>query len=140
MSPKTSPPAGLRELAAELAELEPMRRGAVSKRFMKCGTPGCRCHEDPNARHGPYYILSREVDKKKHSRYLSEEQAALAKEQIEAGQKFRRKVEEFWQGSEEWADQQLEGSQSATASSGEAEKRGSLRSSRAKSRRKSKPS
>jgi hypothetical protein len=140
MSPKAPPPAGLRELAAELAELEPMRRGSVSERTMKCGTPSCRCHEDPNARHGPYYVLAREVDKKKRSRYLSEEQAALAKEQIEAGQRFRRKVEEFWQGSEEWADQELEGSESSTASSDEAEKRGSPRPSKKKSRRKSKPS
>ncbi len=140
MNPKTPPLAGLRELAAEMAELEPMRRGTVSERTMKCGQPRCRCHEDPNARHGPYYTLTRVVDKKSHSRYLSKEQAAMARKQIEAGQKFRRKVERFWQGSEEWADQELEGSGSATASSGEVEKKGSPRPSKTKSRRKSKPS
>jgi hypothetical protein len=50
---KTPPPAGLAELAAEIAELEPMRRGSVNERAMKCGKPGCRCSEVPKARHGP---------------------------------------------------------------------------------------
>lgn len=111
MSAKTQPPAGLRELAAELAEWQPMRRGSVSERTMKCGKPGCPCREDPKARHGPYYSLTRGIGGKTRSRYLSQEQAALARDQIEVGQKFRRKVEEFWQGCEEWADQQLEGAQ-----------------------------
>ena len=139
MSPKTPPPAGLGELAAELSELQPMRRGSVSMRTIKCGKPGCRCAEDPKARHGPYYSLTREVDGKTRSRYVSEEQAAVAKEQIETGHQFRRKVEEFWQGSEEWADRELEGSESATASGSEAEKGGSPRPSKRKSLRKSKP-
>lgn len=117
-----------------------MRRGSVSERTMKCSKPGCRCGENPKARHGPYYSLTRPVEGQTRSRYLSEEQAAVAKEQIEAGQRFRRKVEELWQGCERWADQELEGTPSAPASTAEAEKGGSVRPSKKKSRRKSKPS
>ncbi len=52
-------PAAVRELAIELAEPMPMRRGSVSERSMKCGRKDCRCQDDPQARHGPYYSLTR---------------------------------------------------------------------------------
>jgi len=82
-----SPPPRLGQLAAELGQLQPMRRGSVSERTMKCNKPGCRCGEDPRARHGPYYSLTRGVEGQTRSRYLSQEQAALAREQIDAGQR-----------------------------------------------------
>jgi hypothetical protein len=69
---------------------------------------------------------------------LTPQQAALARQQIETGQEFRNQVEDYWEGCEEWADRELEGS--ATASAGEAEKGGSQRASKKKSSRKSKPS
>jgi len=64
----------------------------------------------------------------------------MARQQIEAGKQFRRKVEAYWEGCEEWADRELEGTVSATASEEEAEKRGSKLPSKTRSRRKSKPS
>jgi hypothetical protein len=104
---RTSPPNHLRQLAAELAEPRPMRRGSLSKRTVKCSKPGCRCAEDPKARHGPYFSLTRAVQGKTRSRFLTPEQAALAREQIEAGQEFRTKLEAYWQGCEDWADREL---------------------------------
>ena len=53
------PPNDVVEMAARLARPTPMRRGSVSERFMKCGRPNCRCHEDPKARHGPYVTVAR---------------------------------------------------------------------------------
>src|SRR5437667_357765 len=64
-------PSSLRELAAVLSQPKPMRRGSVSERTMKCGKAGCPCQEDPKARHGPYYSLTRPTAGKTHSRYLS---------------------------------------------------------------------
>ena len=29
--------------------------GTLLRRMKMCGKPGCRCAEDPDARHGPYY-------------------------------------------------------------------------------------
>jgi len=100
-------PAAVRELGAELAKPRPMRRGSVSERSMKCGRRQCRCQEDSQARHGPYYSLTRAEGGKTQSRYLSAEQAALAREQVEAGQQFRRHVEAYWQACEQWADAEL---------------------------------
>lgn len=101
-------PAKVRDLAATLAAPAPMRRGSVSERFMKCGRKECRCHRDPQARHGPYYSLTRIEGGKTHSRYLSTEQAAVVREQIEAGQAFRGRLEDYWEACEQWADAKLE--------------------------------
>src|SRR5215470_10449694 len=116
------PPSHLRQLATDLAEPKLMRRGSLSERTIKCSKPGCACAEDPEARHGPYFSLTRAVDGKTHSRFLTPEQAAVARRQIEAGHQFRDKLEAYWQGCEDWANCELEGS--ATASLEKAEKGG----------------
>ena len=85
-----------------------MRRGSVSERSMKCGRMECRCHDDPQARHGPYYSLTRAEGGKTRSRYLTAEQAALARQQVETGQEFRTHVDAYWQACEQWADAQLD--------------------------------
>ncbi len=115
-----------------------MRRGSLSERTIKCSKPGCACAQDPKARHGPYYSLTHAVGGKTKSRFLSAEQADLARRQIDAGRQFRGRVEALWEACEEWADNQL--TDAAAASSGEAKKGGSKRISRTKSPRKSKPS
>ena len=134
----TTPPAELRQLAAEMTEPNPMRRGSLSQRTIKCSKPGCPCAQNPKARHGPYYSLTRAVRGKTHSRFLTPEQAAVARQQIEAGHAFRTKLESYWEGCENWADRQLEGSVAASAE--EAEKGGSELTSKTKMSKKSKRS
>ena len=131
-------PAAVRELAIELAEPMPMRRGSVSERSMKCGRKDCRCQQDPQARHGPYYSLTRAEGGKTRSRYLTAEQAVLARQQVEAGQQFRTHVESYWQACEQWADAELDGPEAASK---EAAKKGaSKRRSRPRSSARSKRS
>ena len=115
-----------------------MRRGSLSERTIKCSKPDCACADDPEARHGPYFSLTRAVQGKTRSRFLTPEQAALARQQIEAGREFKTKLEAYWEGCEDWADRELEGSR--TASLPEAKKKGSKRSSTTRSSKKSKPS
>ena len=95
-------PADVRKLAKELAQAKPMRRGSVSERFMKCGQKECRCQHDQQARHGPYYSITRVEGGKTRSRYVSAEQAVLVRQQVEAGQKFRRQLEWYWESCEQW--------------------------------------
>ena len=128
-------PLNVRQLATELAVARPMRRGSLSERTVKCSKPGCACAHDPKARHGPYYSLTHAVEGKTHSRFLTAEQAELVRQQIDAGRKFRGRVDALWEASEQWADRQLA---DVAVSSGEAKKGGSRRISRAKSSRKSK--
>jgi len=44
-----------RQLKRELENLEYFCKGTVLERRMKCGQPGCACHQDPAKRHGPYW-------------------------------------------------------------------------------------
>ena len=104
---------------------------------MKCGQVSCRCQQDLEARHGPYFSLTRGAGGTTRSRYLSEAQAKLARVQIEAGQQFRKQVDAFWEACERWADAELEVSEAASKLEA-AEKGGSKRLSRRKSSPRSK--
>jgi hypothetical protein len=121
-------PSAAVELAQRLAQPEPMRRGSLSERYVKCSKSGCACGEDPKARHGPYYSLTRGVSGTTRSRLLTAEQAKVASAQIEAARRFRQVIEDYWEACERWADAQLEGSATTVA-----EKGGSKRPSRRRS-------
>ena len=136
----SSPPAiplHVRQLGADLVDAKPMRRGSLSERTIRCGKPGCACAHDPNARHGPYYSLTRAVKGKTQSRFLTPEQADVARQQIDAGHEFRIQVDDYWEACEEWADIELA---DRTASTEEAKKRGSKRTSKTRSSVRSKRS
>lgn len=128
--PESTIPSDVRELAAQLAEPRLMRRGSVSERYVKCNRTGCPCGDRPEARHGPYYSLSRVVKGRTQSRWLDAEQAQQVRQQIEAGQQFRKYVETYWQACERWADAELDAA--SAASEVEAAKKGA-------SKRRSKP-
>lgn len=130
-------PPQVRQLAADLVDSKPMRRGSLSERTVKCSKPGCACAKDPKARHGPYYSLTHAVGGKTRSRFLNTEQADMARQQIDAGREFRSRVDAYWGACETWADTQLE---ELAASSEEAKKRGSKPTSKPKSSGKSKRS
>jgi len=131
-------PSRVRELAAGLlADVKPMRPGSVGERMIKCGKPGCACASDPDARHGPYYSLTKAVKGKTHSRFLGAEEADMARQQIDASREFHLQLDDYPEACEEWADSQLAPS---PAPSQEAQKGGSKRASVTKSFRKSKRS
>ena len=131
-------PVAVRNALQALAQARPMRRGSLSKRLMKCNKPGCRCSEQPEARHGPYFSLTRGVAGSTRSRLVSAKQAEIAGRQVAAGQRFRQQLEAYWRACEEWADMELEAPE---ATSQEAFKKGaSKRRSQSRSSPKSKRS
>src|SRR5574337_150783 len=93
-------PAEVQQIAAQIAEPKPMRRGSLSERYVKCSKPGCFCAERPQARHGPYYSLTRAVAGRTRSRFLSAEQAAIVRRQVAAGRQFRQQVAAYWEACE----------------------------------------
>jgi hypothetical protein len=133
--PASSPASAATQLAARLAQPKAMRRGSLSERFVKCSKPACGCASDPKARHVPNYSLTRTVGGRTQSRFLTPQQAEIARRQIEAGHEFRQQVDAYWKPCEQWADQHLE--QSEAASPEAAQKGGSRRASNPKSPRKS---
>ena len=125
-------PSPVRTLAAELAAPTPMRRGSLSERYVNCSKPGCACAERPTARHGPYYSLTRTVGGRTQSRFVPAAQTARVRQQIAAGQQFRRHVDAFWDACEQWADGQLDAPEAAAqeaAKKGAAQKPSPRRSS-----------
>ena len=48
-------------LKAELQTLGLVRQGSIQTRRLTCGKPACRCHRDPDARHGPYRYWTHKV-------------------------------------------------------------------------------
>lgn len=129
-------PPEVEDSALRLDQPKAMRRGSLSERYVKCSKPGCACGQDPKARHGPYYSLTRAVGGSTRSRFLTAAQAERAREQIAVGHQFREQVEEYWEACERRADQELAAVQ---ASSEEvAKKRASKKSSTRRSPGKSK--
>lgn len=51
--------------------------GTLLKRTKVCGKPGCRCAQDVNARHGPYYEWGHMQGGKLVHRVVSPQQAKL---------------------------------------------------------------
>ncbi len=133
----THPPAAVRDLARQLSEPQPMRRGTFSVQYLKCNKPGCACADRPAARHGPYYRVVRVVGGKTRSRHVSATHADVLHQQVEAGQKFRTHVDAYWQACEQWADAELDAPEATSqeaaqkgASTGRSKPRSSPRSKR----------
>jgi hypothetical protein len=135
---KTTPavPARIVQLATAFSQPEPIRRGSLYERRMKCGHPTCACQDDPRAAHGPYFTLTQKVGGKTRSRYIPPEQAPLVRQQIASGRQFRERVDLYWEACERWADEHLA---AVPGSAEEAEKKGSRRTSKRQSPRKSRP-
>ena len=138
MPDPTDVPAAVRDLARRLSEPKPMRRGSLAVRFQRCNKPGCACADRADARHGPYHSVVRVVGGKTRSRHVPAEQAELLRQQVEAGQQFRKEVDAYWQVCEQWADAQLDVPEAASQEA--AKKGGSKRRSRASSSPRSKRS
>jgi hypothetical protein len=115
-----------------------MRRGSLTERYQKCGKKSCACHHDPDARHGPYFSLTRAVGGRTKTVHLRAEEADVVRRQVEDGRAFRRELEDFWQECEKRADDEVEAVRAATSSA--IEKGGSRRRSKARSKPRSRSS
>jgi hypothetical protein len=128
-------PAAVRDLARQLSEPQPMRRGTLSTQYLRCNKPGCACAERPGARHGPYSRVVRVVKGRTQSRHVPADRVDALRRQVGAGQQFRKHVEAYWQACEHWADAELDAPEAASK---EAAKKGaSKRPSKRPSKRRS---
>ena len=82
-------------LKREVADLPPIRRGSLVRRFMPCGKPGCRCLANPPQLHGPYYQWTRKVLGKTATVRVNRAQAKLLREWIANGRRLDRLVRQM---------------------------------------------
>ena len=122
-------------LSAQLADPIPMRRGSLTARTVKCSRPGCPCKDRAEARHGPYFSLTRTVAGTTQTRLIAEAQADTVRRQIETGRQFRDATELYWGACERLADGEIE--RLVAPAADRREKGGSVRRSRRRLRGKS---
>ena len=60
-----------------------------------CGRPACRCHTDPEARHGPYHYWTRKARGKTVGLKLTEDELGLYREWIDNNRELERLVKEM---------------------------------------------
>ena len=77
---------------AEIRALGWARPGCVTRRYMPCGNPACRCMADPPELHGPYYQWSHKIRGKTRSLRLSETQARQCREWAGNYKKLRKLI------------------------------------------------
>jgi len=78
---KNTPPITRRieSIRKQIAAMDLLAQGTLSKRTKVCGRQNCRCAQDPEARHGPYYEWTRrEKGRYVHTVISAEQAEALA--------------------------------------------------------------
>ena len=71
----------------------PILHGTISTAVAKCGTKSCRCHQDPDALHGPYYRWTGAIDGKRTTKTISREVAEECERRISNYRKLQRQIE-----------------------------------------------
>ena len=83
-------------IRAVLSAMDHLCSGTLLERMKMCGKPGCRCAQDPQARHGPYYEWGHMKAGKLVHRTVSPEQAVLLRTAI-ANYRKARKLMQAWE-------------------------------------------
>jgi len=73
---------------SQLVQLGDMRSGSITGTGGRCGNPNCHCRNSGDPGHGPYFRLTRKVNKKTVTETFSTP-AALAKAQREVAEYHR---------------------------------------------------
>ena len=73
-----------------LGEIDYLCSGSLLVRTKICGKPGCRCAQDPQARHGPYYEWGHMKGGRLVHRTVSTQQAAILRLAIENYRKVKK--------------------------------------------------
>lgn len=87
-------------IRAGLGQIEYLCTGTLIERMKICGKPGCRCAQDPQARHGPYYEWGHMKGGRLVHRMVTREQAALLRQAID-NHRTVKKLLRAWEGETE---------------------------------------
>lgn len=79
-----------------LSAIDYLCSGTLLQRTKVCGKPGCRCAQDPSARHGPYYEWGHMKGGKLVHRTVTPEQATIVQLAI-ANHRKAKKLMQAWE-------------------------------------------
>ena len=97
-----------RKLGEALAALGPIRRGSIYQTRLRCGSAGCSCQRDPDARHGPYWLWTAKVGGKTKCRKLNADSLPLYRQQSKNYKKLKQIIQNMELISNEITECQLE--------------------------------
>ena len=83
-----------------LSAIDYLCSGTLLQRTKVCGKPGCRCAQDPSARHGPYYEWGHMKGGRLVHRTVSPEQATILQLAI-ANHRKAKKLMQAWENETE---------------------------------------
>ena len=107
----------IKALKQELAELEVLRPGSLSRQFNVCGSPGCRCKASPPHKHGPYYHLSYTRNGKGGTRSIPKAAVPTVRAAVANYARLRRLVDRWIDLATEISDLEIEARQLASKAS-----------------------
>jgi hypothetical protein len=81
--------------AQELGQVGFVLRGSLLKRFSRCGSRGCACHDDPPQLHGPYWQWTRKVKGKTVTRNVRQEELPRYRAWMANQERFDQIVQEL---------------------------------------------
>jgi uncharacterized protein DUF6788 len=82
--------ARIQRIRASFDQIDYLCSGTLHEHLTRCGKAGCRCAQDPAARHGPYYDWGHMQGGKLVRRRLSPEQARLMRRAIANYRKVKK--------------------------------------------------
>jgi hypothetical protein len=85
----------IEQIKAELTTLGPLRPGTLSQQYNVCGTPGCRCKDDPPHKHGPYPQLSYTWRARSRSEFVREDEIGRVEEQLRNYARLRDLIDQW---------------------------------------------
>ena len=89
---------------AALADSEYLCSGTLHMRMKVCGKPGCRCAQDPQARHGPYYEWGHMIGGKLVHRMVTPAQAELLQHALDNHRRAKQLMREWEEQTERLID------------------------------------
>jgi len=95
IEPRSTHPAQIDAIKAELARLGRLRPGSLSRQYNVCGNPTCRCKADPPRKHGPYYQLSYTWQGRSRTEFVRREDLLTVRQQMRNYQRLRALVDKW---------------------------------------------
>ena len=86
-----------RQITTEISKLGPCLPGNLVERTTRCVSPRCRCHHDPDYRHGPYPTWSRKIGERSVTRTLNPAQAERYRPMFDNARRLHELVTELQQ-------------------------------------------
>ena len=72
----------IRKIKLQMDSLGDIRPGSLSRQYNVCGSPNCRCKEDPPKKHGPYYQLSFTRKGRSSSKFIKKQHLQAVRKQL----------------------------------------------------------